>query len=173
MNSADMMNLADKMIRAAKLDVRLYEEVEKNSEATKEAFLVVLIGAICNGIGSIGVLGAKGIIAGLISAIIGWVLWSIVILIGAKVFKHTYDMGGLFRCLGFAYSPLALMILGVIPVIGGIIRFVAFIWVLVAFTVAVRQALNCETGRAILISVPGFIVFFVIIILFIKLFLAF
>jgi hypothetical protein len=53
------MNLADKMIRAAKLNVQFYEEVEKDAEATKEAFLVVLIGATCNGIRGIGLLGAK------------------------------------------------------------------------------------------------------------------
>lgn len=165
------MNLADKMIRAAKLDVQLYEEVEKDAEATKEAFLIVLIGAICNGIGSIGVLGAKGIIAGLISAIIGWGLWSVVIfLIGVKVFKHTSDMGELLRCLGFAYSPNVLSILGVIPAIGPIIRFVVFVWVLVAFIIATRQALDCGTGRAILISVLGFISFLLITATFFRLF---
>jgi len=73
------MSLVNKMIRAAKLDAQLYEEVEKDIGATKEAFLVVLIGAICNGIGSVGMLEAKGIIAGLISGIIGWLLWSAVI----------------------------------------------------------------------------------------------
>jgi len=31
------MNLADKMIKAAKLDSKLYEEVKKDTEATKEA----------------------------------------------------------------------------------------------------------------------------------------
>jgi len=54
------MNLVNKMIRAAKLDVQLYEEVEKDIGVTKEAFLVVLIGAICNGIGSVGMVGGKG-----------------------------------------------------------------------------------------------------------------
>jgi hypothetical protein len=165
------MNLADKMIRAAKLDIQLYEEVEKDPEATKEAFLVVLIGAVCNGIGSIGVLGAKGIIAGLISAVLGWILWSAVIfLIGVKAFKHTSDMGELLRCLGFAYSPNALSILGVIPVIGAVIRFVIFIWVLVAFIIAVRQALDCGTGRAVLVSVLGFIAFLIITAIFFRLF---
>src|ERR1700751_3191670 len=107
------MNLVNKMIRAAKLDAQLYEEVEKDTEATKEAFLVVLIGAICNGIGSVGIVGAKGLIIGLISGIIGWLLWSIIIfLIGVKIFKHTSDIGELLRCLGFAYSPSILSILG-------------------------------------------------------------
>lgn len=165
------MNLADKMIRAAKLDVQFYEEVEKDAEATKEAFLVVLIGATCNGIGGIGLLGAKGIIAGLVSAVIGWVIWSIIIfLIGVKVFKHTSDVGELLRCLGFAYSPNALSILGVIPVIGSVIRFAVLVWVLLAFIVAVRQALDCGTGRAVLISALGFMAFLIITVAFFRLF---
>jgi hypothetical protein len=161
------MNLVNKMIRAAKLDAQLYEEVEKDTVATKEAFLVVLIGAICNGIGSVGILGAKGIITGIISGIVGWLLWSAVIyLIGVKIFKHTSDMGELLRCLGFAYSPNVLSILGLIPGIGLIIRFIASIWVLVAFIVAVRQALDCGTGRAILVSVLGFVAFIIVFVLF-------
>jgi hypothetical protein len=157
------MNIVNKMIRAAKLDIQLYEEVEKDLGATKEAFLVVLIGAVCNGIGSIEMLGVKGIITGIISGIIGWLLWSAVIyLIGVKIFKHTSDMGELLRCLGFAYSPNVLSILGIIPGIGIVIRFIASVWVLVAFIVAARQALDCGTGRAILISVLGFAVFVIV-----------
>jgi len=157
------MNLIDKMIRAAKLDAQLYEEVEKDTEATKEAFLVVLIGAICNGIGSVGIVGAKGLIIGLLSGIIGWLLWSVIIfLIGVKIFKHTSDIGELLRCLGFAYSPNVLSILGIIPIIGFIIRFIVSIWVLITFIVAVRQALDCGTERAIFISILGFIAFWII-----------
>jgi len=164
------MNLVNKMIRAAKLDVQLYEEVEKDIGVTKEAFLVVLIGAVCNGIGSVGMLGAKGIITGLISGIIGWLLWSAVIyLIGVKIFKHTSDMGELLRCLGFAYSPNVLSILGIIPGIGIVIRLIASIWTLVAVVIAARQALDCGTGRAILISVLGFIAFGIVFILFLRL----
>src|SRR3990170_4635230 len=87
------------MIRAAKLDAQLYEEVKKDTEATKEAFLVELIGAIS---------------------------------------------------------------LGIIPGISLIIRFIASIWVLVAFIVAVRQALNRGTVTAILISVVGAIAFMIV-----------
>jgi hypothetical protein len=157
------MSLVDKMIRAAKLDATLYDEVEKDPKATKEALLIVLIGGICNGIGSVGVVGAKGLITGLLFGIIGWLLWSVVIfLIGVKAFKHTSDMGELLRCLGFAYSPNVLSILGIIPGIGLLIRLIASIWVLIAFIVAVRQALDCDTGRAVLISILGFIAFLVV-----------
>jgi hypothetical protein len=93
-----------------------------------------------------------------------------IFLIGVKVFKHTSDVGELLRCLGFAYSPNALSILGVISVIGSVIRFAVLVWVLLAFIVAVRQALDCGTGRAILISALGFMAFLIITVAFFRLF---
>ncbi|MGQ0792680.1 MAG: YIP1 family protein [Deltaproteobacteria bacterium] len=163
------MSLIDKMIRAAKLDVSLYEEVERDESATKQALMVVVLGSICSGIGSIGALGTKGLVTGVVSGIVGWVLWSLIIfLIGVKALKHTSDMGELLRCLGFAFAPNILSIVGIVPVIGGLARFAVSIWVLVAFIVAVRQALDCETGRAILVSVIGFIIFMVISFLFLA-----
>ena len=157
------MSLVNKMIRAAKLDVLLYEEVEKDIEATKEAFLVVLIVGLCSVIGGVGFLGAKGIIIGIVSEIIGWLLWSTIIyLIGVKIFKHTSDMGELLRRLGFAFSPRVLSILDIIPVIGFIIFIITLIWTLLAFVIAARQALDCGTGRAILIVILGSIPYFII-----------
>ncbi len=157
------MELIDKMIRAAKLDVNLYEEVEKDPGATTQAFLVVLIVSICGGIGAIGFLGTKGIIMGIIRGIIGWVIWSaLIFIVGVKIFKHTSDIGELLRCLGFAYSPGALNILAFIPIVGFIVLIITFIWILVTFVIAVRQALDVETGRAILVSIIGF-AFYVII----------
>ncbi|HEX9831239.1 MAG TPA: hypothetical protein VGA94_06080 [Thermodesulfobacteriota bacterium] len=49
------MNLVQKMIRASMLDIQLYEEVEKDQEATRQAYLVVLIAGICSGVGTIEV----------------------------------------------------------------------------------------------------------------------
>jgi len=155
------MNLIEKMIRAAKLDVQLYEEVEKDPDATREAFLVVIIVGICSGIGTIGVEGA-GLIRGLISDVIGWLLWSGIIFLTAILLNRRLEIGELVRCLGFAYSPHALNLLGVIPIIGFLIFIAAFLWGLAAFVVAVKQALDCETGRAILIVILSSIPYLII-----------
>jgi hypothetical protein len=102
------MNLVNKMIRAAKLDAQLYEEVKKDTEETKEAFLVVLIGAICTGIESVGIMGAEGIIKGMITGIIGWLLGSAVTyLICVKILKHTSDMGELLRSWALPTHPMS------------------------------------------------------------------
>jgi len=156
------MDLVHKMIRAAELDIDFYEEVEKNEEATREALLVVLIVGVSSGIGTIGVSGSIGIIKGLISAVIGWILWSAIIFLTGVLFNRRVGMGELLRCLGFAYSPHVLNVLGIIPAIGFLISIVVFVWGVAAFVIAVRQALDCETGKAILIVVLSSIPYVVI-----------
>jgi hypothetical protein len=49
-------------------------------------------------------------------------------------------------------------VLGIIPVLGGIIRFGVTIWVLIAGIIAIRQALDISTGKAILTAVVGWLV---------------
>jgi hypothetical protein len=155
--------LLHKMVRASKLEVKFFEEVEEDSTATYQAFLVVLIVVVCVGIGSLGSIGTKGLIQGVIKGIIGWIIWSALIyVLGVKLLRHSSDFGELLRCLGFAYSPRALNILGIFPKIGGVVNIITSIWVLVAFVVAVREALDIKTGRAILVTAFGFI-FFVIV----------
>jgi len=165
------------MIRAAKLDVSLYEEVEKDPEATNQALLVVFIASVCSGIGSgvsslLAGLGPValtiGLVGGIITALVGWLIWSFVTyFIGTRLFKGpeteaTY--GELLRTIGFSDSPGVLAILGFVPFLGGLISFVAMIWTLIAMVIAVRQALDFTTGRAILTCIVGWIIMVVIIV---------
>ena len=52
-----MASLVDRMVRAAKLDVSLYEEVEADKGSMGQAITVVVLSSIAGGIGSIGVFG--------------------------------------------------------------------------------------------------------------------
>jgi hypothetical protein len=63
----------------------------------------------------------------------------------------------MLRTIGFAQSPGVLNVLSFIPGIGGIIQLVVGIWVLVAGVIAVRQALDFDTGKAILTAVVGWL----------------
>lgn len=157
------MDLARRMIGASRLDISVYDEVESNPDATKEAFLAVLLVAVSNGIGMVGISGALGIITGVVSSIIAWVLWSVIIyFIGVRGFGHTSDLGELLRCLGFAYSPGILNIFMLLPFVGFLVPYVTSIWLFLTFIVAIRQALDCETSRAILVSVLGFLAYLII-----------
>ncbi len=169
-----MGKLVDRMIRAAKLDVNLYEEVEADKTATRQALLVVLIYSICAGIGSgLAMVWDEGVgrfflslFVGLIIALVFWLLWSLITyLIGTTFFKGpktkaTY--GELLRTIGFAATPGVLLIFVFIPFVGGVISFLVWIWMLVAMVIAVRQALDFTTGRAIGTVLVGGVVYLVV-----------
>ena len=143
---------------AALLHIDTYEEVEADHTATGQAACVVALVAIAQAIGGAGE-GGFGIFAGVISALLGWLLWAgITYLIGAKLFGGTATWGELLRTIGFAQTPGVLYVLGLIPVLGGIIRFGVAIWVLIAGIIAIRQALDINTGKAILTAVLGWLV---------------
>ena len=149
--------IVDRMIGAARLDVNTYEEVEADQSATGQAALVVAIVAIASAIGSLGE-GGIGIVTGLLSAIVGWLLWAgITYVIGDKLFGGTATWGELLRTLGFAQAPGVLLVLGIIPLLGGLVQAVVGIWMLVAGIIAIRQALDFSTGRAILTAIIGWI----------------
>ena len=168
------MDIVNRMIRAAKLDVSLYEEVEKDKTVTNQALLVVVIASICAGIGQAiaghlisGVGGLViGLVTGLVTALVSWLIWSfITYIIGTRVFKGPNteaSYGQLLRCIGFSNSPNVLSIFAFIPALGPVIVFIAAIWSLVAMVIAVRQALDFSTGRAIATCIVGFIVLIVI-----------
>jgi hypothetical protein len=149
--------MVDRMIGAARLDVDTYEEVESDYSATGQAAIVVTIVAIASAIGGAGA-GGVGIIGGVLSAVVGWLLWSgLAYLIGDKLFGGTATWGELLRTIGFAQAPGVLLILAIIPVLGWIVQVVVAIWLLVAGIIAIRQALDFSTGKAILTAIVGWI----------------
>ena len=155
-------SLTQRMIGAAMLNVATYEEVEADRTATTQAAIVVGIVAIATAIGAIGE-GTAGIIAGLISAFVGWLVWSaITYFVGTSLFGGTADLGEMLRTIGFAQAPGVLNILGIIPILGGLVRFAVFIWILVAAIVAIRQALDFSTGKAVATALVGAVAYFVI-----------
>jgi len=158
-----MASLQDRMIRAAKLDVNLYEEVEADKSALPQAILVVVIASVATGIGTIGVGGLKSIVVLTILSLIGWFVWAyITYIVGTKLLptpETKADHGELLRTIGFSNSPGVLRIFHIIPVIGPYISFAVSIWTLVAMVIAVRQALDyTSTGRAIGVCIIGWII---------------
>lgn len=145
-----MAGFTERMVGAATLHIQTYEEVEHDQTATGQAAGVVALVAIASAIGSYGLGGLYGSLGQLVSAFVGWVVWSaITLLIGTKVFGGTADMGEMLRTLGFAQSVGVIKVLGIVPLLGWIASLVAGIWMLVCGVVAVRQALDFTTGKAI------------------------
>jgi hypothetical protein len=159
MASEGAHSILGRIIGAARLDAHIFEEVEADKSATRQALLVVALVALSTGIASAGTGGVGGIVAGIIA---GWAIWAwVVYLIGTKILPahETHaDWGQLARTLGFAQSPGILRVLGAVPVAGDIIFLVVSLWMFVAMVIAVRQALDyTSTARAIGVVLLGFI----------------
>lgn len=159
-----MASFTQRMIGAAKLDVHTYEEVEADTTATGQAMGVVVLSSIASGIGAVGTGGGVGLATGAIGALIGWFLWAFVTyVVGTKFLPEPQtrsDVGELLRTIGFSASPGVLLVLGVIPVLGVFVSLVVSIWMLAAFVVAVRQALDYRsTGRAVAVCAIGWLFF--------------
>jgi len=155
--------LTDRMIRAARLDVSLYEEVEADQGATGQAMAVVVLSSVAAGVATIATRGIGGIVLGTVGALVGWVVWAwLTYLIGTRLLPEPQtkaDVGELLRTLGFASSPGVIRVVGIVPGLTMLSFLVAAVWMLVTMVVAVRQALvYTSTGRAVGVCVIGFLV---------------
>ncbi|AHG89182.1 Yip1 domain-containing protein [Gemmatirosa kalamazoonensis] len=155
-------SIVDRMRGAAALDVATYEEVEADVNATGQAAIVVVIAAIAAGIGAWR-FGPGHIIGSVVSELLGWASWAaITYWIGTRFFGGTATWGELARTLGFARSPGVLFVLGIIPGLGLLVWPIVGIWILVAGIIAIRQALDIDTGKAVLVALCGWAVNFII-----------
>jgi Yip1 domain len=165
-----MASFVQRMIRAAKLDPAIYEEVESDRSATGQAMAVVALASVAAGIGAYGMAGMRGIgnqaiardvIGVTVGALISWMVWAFVTMfIGTKLLREPgtqSNWGELLRTIGFSSSPGVLRILGVIGGLGALVSALASAWMLVAMVVAVRQALDYRsTWRALAVCLIGF-----------------
>lgn len=158
-----MTNFKDRIILAAKLNAALYEEVEADKGAMRQAMGVVVLSSIAAGVGSIGAGGFGGILIGIIASLGGWYIWAyLTYFIGTKILPEPQtkaDLGELLRTIGFSSSPGLIRVFGIIPGLGGVVFSVASIWMLVAMVIAVRQALDYKsTLRTVGVCAIGWII---------------
>ena len=171
-----MTSFKDRILRAAKLDADLYEEVEADKSAMPQAMGVVVLSSVAAGIGAIGTgVAGPGILMGIIASLVGWYIWAfLTYFIGTKLLPEPQthaDLGELLRTIGFSSSPGLIRILGIIPGLGAVVFTVASIWMLVAMVIAVRQALDYKsTWRAVGVCAIGWVIQTVIIMVLFSIF---
>ncbi len=155
--------IQERIIRAARLDVQLYEEVEADQGAMRQAMGVVVLAGVAAGIGNFANGGLVGTLTGTIGAIGGWYIWAfLTYFIGTRLLPEPQtraDHGELLRTTGFSSAPGLIRVFGIIPGLTGLVFSVAAIWMLVAMVIAVRQALDyTSTWRAIGVCAIGWVI---------------
>src|SRR3990172_7554845 len=120
-----MGRLWERMIRAAKLDASLYEEVEADRGALGQAPAVVVLASVAAGVGASASGGIGGLLLGTIAALAGWYIWAFLTYwIGTRFLPEpqtSANYGELLRTIGFSSAPGMIRAVGVC-VIGWIVQ---------------------------------------------------
>jgi len=169
--------LLNLMMRSARLDSSLYEEVETEEAAIGHAVMIALLVSLATGIGMglAGLIGGSGaiwflwgLVSGFLASLAGWFAWVLVTYFSGSTFlrgPERVSIAELIRTLGFANSPGIIRILCFIPLIGWIISLASCLWSLAAGIVAVKQTLDFTAGRAAAACMLGWLIYVVVLML--------
>jgi len=167
-----------RIIRAARLESAVYEEVEADRSATWQALGLVLLSGLAAGIGMLGHSNSVPfVLVNIVVALLGWVIWAAMTYwIGTRIMPEPQtqsDMGELLRTTGFASGPGLIRVFGALPDVieplHKLLYLIASIWMLVAMVIAVRQALDySSTWRAVGVCLIGWTIQAVILVVTIR-----
>jgi hypothetical protein len=169
--------LLNRMIRAARADSSLYEEMETDEEAAGHAVMIALLASVATGIGLglAGLLGGSGalwllwgLLSGFFASLVGWFAWVLITYLSGTTFlrgPEKASISELTRTLGFANSPGVLRILLFVPVVGWLIMILTGIWTLASGIIAVKQTLDFTAAKAAATCVLGWLVYMGILLL--------
>lgn len=150
------------------LDSAAFEEVEHDDKATGQAALIVIIASILAAIGASsdpffknGISSALVVFLGIVFwSILAWLVWAAVTyFIGTKIYHGEATYNEMLRVTGFAYAPLAFMLLKAIPCIGLFISFLVIVWALAAAFIGVRAGLDLDFGRTLVTVIVGWFIY--------------
>ena len=138
----------NRILRAIKIDIDLYEEVEKDKSATIQAGIVVVLSSLAAGVGALQ-LGATNFLLAPILSLLSWYVWAYVIyFVGVKLFggkKKKSNHGELLRTIGFSSAPGLIRVFGVTPDLMTVTFIGSAFWMLACMVVAVKSALDYES----------------------------
>jgi hypothetical protein len=164
----------DRIVRAIRLDWTVFREIAQDREAMKEAAIIVLVVTFLAALGGTGGMLIAKVDAGTAflgffvnwfvnGILIGWIGWAILTyLVGAVLFKGQTDIQEMMRVLGYASAPRLLGLLGFIPCVGWLFVIAGWVLSLIAGIIAIREAMDFDTGNAVITVVISWIAAFVL-----------
>jgi hypothetical protein len=139
---------AYRLVGAALLDRSVYEGIEADRSATRQAMAAVILSSVAAGVGASGWRGPDPLALLLVTAValVTWVAWATLMFqIGARLLpapSTRTSLGELLRTIGFAAAPGLLQVFAAFPRVTTPIYVIAWVWIFAATVVAVRQALD-------------------------------
>jgi hypothetical protein len=164
----------DRIIKAFTFKTEVYAEVEQDLAFNNTAWLIVAVVSFLNQLGARASTNfgnwLLGAVIGTVFAVIGFAVATYVInLVGRVVFKADVNFGELLRTLGLAY---VWQVVGLIGILGAFsvalacitapVIFIGWILTVVAWFIAVKEALDLDWVPTIVTVVIGWIVLIVV-----------
>ena len=161
----------NRIFRSVKIDPEVFNEVQKDKNATISAALVVILSSSAAGIGATS-LGASNFILAPIFSLISWFVWAyIVYFVGVKLFPETKTKTtqfALLRAIGFSSAPGIIRIFGFNEDLMTVTFIGSAFWMLACMVVAVKETLYYKSlwkaFGVVIISwlVQAFFLFFIL-----------
>ena len=162
-------------LRAVLLKREVYIEVCERPETVVQTFVLVLLTGISMASGGMGVFEGDpqerlaigsfvnrliGVWIGVVTALLGWVLWGgVTFFIGSKFLGGRASYNEVLRVLGIGYAPGILFILMSLPIVGIAVWILLSLWILVAAVVGQRAIQEFDWLSSLLSTFLGWFVF--------------
>ena len=161
--------MIERIMRVFRLDASVFREIAEDKSAMTQAAIIVVIVSLFSAIGAAvaAVIAETGnaVVAFfgtlLMGILLGWVLWAILTYaVGVFLFKGKTDIPEMMRVLGYANAPNLLGILAIIPCLGWIAALVGWVLSLIAGFIAVREAMEFDTVKAVITVLIAWVISF-------------
>jgi len=172
---ANFQNLGNWLLRLARLDLSVFDDVKDDVSATAPALTVVVVASFLSGLGSWlwwifqdfpkggSDVFLKSFLLGSILQVGVWFLWVYVAaMILSRAFRVSADLNRLLRTMGLAFAPMAIAVLMFIAFFAIPFGVIAVGASLLLSYVAIQVATDAEPQQVMLANIIGFVVFAVI-----------
>jgi hypothetical protein len=138
----------NRIYRSIKIDPGVFDEVQKDKNATVAAGVVVVLSSLAAGVAA-SHLGAVNFYLAPALSLITWFVWAyIVYFVGVKLFpdsktKTTHQ--ALLRSIGFSSAPGMIRVLGFNENLMTVMFIGSAFWMIACMVVAVKQTLNYKS----------------------------
>ncbi len=172
---ADMQGMMNRLMRLARLDTTVFDEVRLDPGATVPAVVVAVVATFLAGVGGWlwwtmtqgygdgGKVLFQSLILGSVFSIALWVAWLLIVyVLLTQVFRAQADVQQLVRVMGLAAAPLALSVLMFIPALDFGIGLASIALLFGLTTIAVQSATNASPGVVLVCNLAGFAVWAIV-----------
>jgi hypothetical protein len=168
--AASTRPLVRRVIRAVRLEPQAWSEIAREPSALRQAAVVAIgaslpsaLVAASKGDSSAAAAAFASLLA-FASTLLTWPLVAAVIWLIANGMRRRVDFAGALRVVGFAMAPLALLVLGAIPLapVQAVVSLLAWALFFAALVAGTREAAHIDTMRAALVCTLAAVVLFLL-----------